>query len=128
MAQARDRHGQNARGGRVSVPSASPTILYVGSYGRSGSTLLGRVLAEAPGTVCLGETRYVWSRGLLDNAQCGCGVPFRSCPFWTAVGVEAFDGWAAVDAERLSELDRQTNLLRALPFYGTPGSSRACAR
>lgn len=101
-------------------PSTRLKILYVGSYGRSGSTLLGRVLAEAPGSVCLGETRYLWSRGLLDNAQCGCGVPFRSCPFWTAVGKEAFGGWGEVDAECLSEVDRQTNLLRALPFYWAP--------
>ena len=68
-------------------------ILYVGGYTRSGSTLVGRVLGEPPNTVCVGETHYLWSRGLIDNVGCGCGRPFRSCPFWSAVGDEAFGGW-----------------------------------
>jgi Sulfotransferase family len=95
-------------------------ILYVGGYGRSGSTLVGRVLGGLPDTVCVGETRYLWSRGLLDNVECGCGAPFRSCPFWSAVGDEAFGGWSRVDAERLTEVDRVTNLLATLPFYWMP--------
>jgi hypothetical protein len=103
------------------MASTPVKILYVGGYSRSGSTLVGRVLGEAPDTVCIGETRYLWSRGLLDNAECGCGAPFRSCPFWSAVGDEAFGGWNRVDAERLTdEVERVTNLPRALPFYRTP--------
>jgi hypothetical protein len=92
-------------------------VLYIGGCSRSGSTLLGRVLGEGPGAVCTGETRYLWSRGLINNVECGCGAPFRSCPFWGAVGDEAFGGWDRVDAERLTEVDRVTNLPRALPFY-----------
>jgi hypothetical protein len=95
-------------------------ILYIGGYSRSGSTLLGRVLGERSDTVCVGETRYLWSRGLLENVECGCGQPFRSCPFWSAVGEDAFGGWNRVDAERLTEVDRVTNLSRALPFYWVP--------
>jgi hypothetical protein len=95
-------------------------ILYVGGYSRSGSTLLGRVLGEPADTVSVGETRFLWSRGLLDNVDCGCGAPFRSCPFWSEVGAEAFGGWEQVDARRLSEVDRVTNLLAALPAYVTP--------
>jgi hypothetical protein len=38
-------------------------------------------------------------------------------PFWSAVGDEAFGGWDRVDAERLTEVDRVTNLPGALPFY-----------
>lgn len=92
-------------------------LLYIGSYGRSGSTLLGRILGQAPGAICLGETRYLWSRGLTDNVECGCGVPFRECSFWSAVGERAFGGWRNLDIERLSEIDRRTNLLRAMPAY-----------
>jgi hypothetical protein len=95
-------------------------LLYLGGYSRSGSTLLGRVLGESPDTVCVGETRFLWSRGLLDNVDCGCGEPFRSCPFWRAVGLDAFGGWDRVDARRLAEVDRVTNLLSALPAYGVP--------
>lgn len=95
-------------------------ILYVGGYSRSGSTLLGRVLGEAQDTVFVGETRFLWSRGLVDNVKCGCGEPFRSCPFWSAVGEDAFGGWDRVDVELLIEIDRVTNLIAALPFYWLP--------
>jgi hypothetical protein len=95
-------------------------VLYVGGYSRSGSTLLTRVLGEAPNTVCVGETRYLWSRGLLDNVECGCGAPFRSCPFWSAIGDDAFGGWNQVDAEQLTAIDRALNRLGALPLYAMP--------
>ena len=95
-------------------------ILYVGGYARSGSTLLGRVLGEAPGAVCIGETRFLWSRGLINNVDCGCGAPFRSCPFWSAVGWEAFGGWDRVDAARVAEVDRVINLPQSLPLQWAP--------
>lgn len=95
-------------------------ILYVGGYSRSGSTLLGRVLGEPQGSVCVGETRFLWSRGLVDNVKCGCGEPFRSCSFWSAVGQDAFGGWDQVDVQRFIEIDRITNLIAALPFYWAP--------
>jgi Sulfotransferase family len=100
--------------------SALPKMLYVGGFGRSGSTLVGRVLGEAPGAVCVGETRYLWSRGLVHNVQCGCGRPFRGCSFWGAIGEEAFGGWDHADVDRLVELERITNQLRALPFHQLP--------
>jgi hypothetical protein len=49
-----------AAGGRV-------TVLYVAGTGRSGSTLLARVLGEADGFVAAGELRYVWQRGLVED-------------------------------------------------------------
>jgi hypothetical protein len=97
-----------------------PKILYVGGVGRSGSTLVGRVLGEASDSLCVGETRYLWSRGLLHNVECGCGQPFRSCTFWTEVGDCAFGGWQNIDVQRLIELDNAVNRLRALPFQWIP--------
>jgi hypothetical protein len=99
---------------------SSVKILYVGGYARSGSTLIGRVLSEPAGMVCVGETRFLWSRGLINNVDCGCGQPFRSCPFWSAVGEEAFGGWGQIDAAHLTEVDRVTNLPQALPFHWAP--------
>lgn len=99
---------------------SGPRIIYVGAYGRSGSTLLGRMLAEAPGAVCVGETRYLWSRGLIDNVSCGCGVPFRECPFWCAIAEQAFGGWEAIDASALAETDGALNRLRTLPAHLAP--------
>ena len=89
-------------------------ILYVGGLGRSGSTLLDRMLGQLPGVVSVGEVREIWRRGLIENRLCGCGVPYRECEFWTAVGKEAFGGWDAVDLEAMAALaeavDRHRNL------------------
>jgi hypothetical protein len=81
---------------------------------------VGRVLGEAPEAICVGETRYLWSRGLLSNVMCGCGVRFHSCSFWRAVGEEAFGGWAAVDAEAVAALDTLTVRLRTAPRHLQP--------
>ncbi len=85
----------------MSVPAAGerPTVLMLGGFGRSGSTLLERTLGETPGVVPIGEVVHLWARGLVDDQRCGCGEPFSSCPFWTAVGDRAFGGWAELDAE-----------------------------
>lgn len=102
------------------MDDSSVKVLYVGGYARSGSTLIGRVLSEPQDMVCVGETRFLWSRGLINNVDCGCGQPFRSCPFWGAVGDEAFGGWDRINAEHLTEVDRVTNLPQALPFHWAP--------
>lgn len=100
--------------------SATPAILYVGGFSRSGTTLLGRVLGEAPGAICVGETRYLWTRALGDDVRCGCEAPFSECAFWREVGREAFGGWQRLDLDRVLALDRKTNRVRALPFHWAP--------
>lgn len=74
-------------------------IIYIGGSGRSGSTLLDRVLGQVPGIVSGGEILDVWRAGIRENRLCGCGATFDRCPFWRQVGDEAFGGWAQVDAE-----------------------------
>jgi glycosyltransferase involved in cell wall biosynthesis len=79
-----------------------PTVVYIAGSGRSGSTILERVLGEMPGFVNVGELIDL-SRRSCDNERCGCGLPFTSCPFWLAVGKRAFGGW---DNGSLAELGR----------------------
>jgi UDP-N-acetylglucosamine transferase subunit ALG13 len=74
-----------------------PTVLVLGGFGRSGSTLLERAISTVPGVTGLGEVVHLWERGLTENQRCGCGKPFAKCPFWTHVGLHAFGGWASVD-------------------------------
>lgn len=76
-------------------------VIYIGGWGRSGSTLLDRVLGQIPGFASLGEVRELWQRGLAEDRPCGCGEPFRRCPFWTEVGREAFGGWERLDLDRV---------------------------
>lgn len=73
-----------------------PTVLMLGGFGRSGSTLLERCLGEAPDVVAVGEVLHLWERGLLHDERCGCGEQFSTCPFWRSVGKRAFGDWSRV--------------------------------
>lgn len=88
-------------------PEGPVRVAYVGGWGRSGSTLLDRLLGQVEGFVSVGELRQLWKRGPTGNATCGCGRSFRECEFWERVGKEAFGGWDSADAEELLRL-RQT--------------------
>jgi hypothetical protein len=74
-------------------------VLYVGGIGRSGTTLLNRLLGELPGVCAIGEAVNLWRQGILHNEKCSCGQPFYSCSFWQEVGALAFNGWHRVDLE-----------------------------
>jgi hypothetical protein len=59
-----------------------PTLLYILGWGRSGSSILANILGSLSGAASLGEARYLFNRGILENGTCGCGAPFSDCPFW----------------------------------------------
>lgn len=94
--------------------SAGP-VVYIGGWGRSGSTLVECLLAELPGVVVLGEVVHLWERGLRLNQLCACGSRFRDCPFWTGVGEQAFGGWDRVDLTRVLELKDAVDRQRRMP-------------
>src|SRR5207249_8771406 len=74
-------------------------VLYVAGSGRSGSTILDRILGQVDGFFSAGELCNLWGRGLLARRRCGCGTPVPDCPVWGAVLAEAFGGADQVDAE-----------------------------
>src|SRR6266545_3862920 len=86
------------------IAQATTQVLYLGGLGRSGTTLLERLLGELPGAISLGEVVHLWERGVVDGERCGCGKSFRDCAFWNEVGQAAFGGWDHVDIERLRAL------------------------
>jgi hypothetical protein len=76
------------------VPGRDPVrVVYVSGVGRSGSTLLERLLGQITGVTAVGEVVDLWSRGVVANERCGCSLPFDRCPFWTDVGAKAFGSW-----------------------------------
>ena len=103
-------------------------VLFVGGFGRSGSTLLDRLLGQIVGFVSLGEVKYLWQRGLVEDQLCGCGTPFRSCPFWTEVGERGFGGWARVDAPGMVTLMRGVDRHRYVPGLLVPKLSPSVSR
>jgi UDP-N-acetylglucosamine transferase subunit ALG13 len=95
-------------------------VLYIGGWGRSGSTLAERLLGEMPELVGAGEVTHLWQRGLADNELCACGTPFRACPFWAAVGDKAFGGWDQVDADTVLALKHRVDRTRFVPRLALP--------
>jgi len=89
-------------------------VLYIVGVGRSGSTLLERMLGAVPGSVNAGELNAIFSRVATENQRCGCGESFSVCPFWTAVGDEAFGGWESV-TERMAHLQPRVVRQRFVP-------------
>jgi hypothetical protein len=89
-------------------------VLYIAGVGRSGSTLLERMLGAVPGSVNTGELNAIFSRVATQDQRCGCGEPFSACPFWTAVGDEAFGGWSSV-TRRMSHLQPRVVRQRYVP-------------
>lgn len=103
------------QGGRARSSQVGPPVrvLYLGGIGRSGSTLLERMLGEVPGACSLGEVAQMWERGVRDDERCGCGAAFSACPFWQAVGERAFNGWHNISVERHLQLrDRVDDVVR----------------
>jgi hypothetical protein len=97
-----------------------PQVVYVGSWGRSGSTLLDLMLGQIPGFFSAGELRYLWERGLVERQLCGCGVPVPECPFWSAVLEEAFGTPGRVDAGEVLSLWRRVDGLARVPLLASP--------
>lgn len=79
-------------------------IIYVCCHGRSGSTLLGAIAGLLPQHSFVGEVRTIWDDGVVNNRNCGCGVPFRSCAFWTEVFDRAYGGFDTPSATTAREL------------------------
>jgi hypothetical protein len=81
-------------------------VIYIAGSGRSGSTLVERVLGDVPGMVNVGELIDLARRTMPLGERCGCGLAFADCPFWTGVGGRAFGGW---DGSQLAALDQLRN-------------------
>jgi len=97
-----------------------PRVVYLGGLGRSGTTLLERLLGELPGFCPVGEVVHLWQRGVAEGERCGCGEPVPECPFWRKVGEAGFGGWGEVDTRRIAELRRAVDRMRCIPQLAAP--------
>src|SRR5574341_753180 len=91
-------------------------VVFIGGYGRSGSTLLERILGQIDQVCCIGELCHIWERGYKDNQLCGCGEHFSACPFWNNVEKKAFNNHSKLDIPSILALQRSVNRLRYIPY------------
>ena len=95
-------------------------VLYIGGFGRSGSTLVERILGQLPGFCSAGEIVFLWQRGLIDHQLCGCGMPVPECEFWSRVGKTAFGGWDQIDPHEMLALQHRVDRNRYIPSMVAP--------
>jgi hypothetical protein len=100
-------------------------VVFLGGLGRSGTTLLERILGEVPGVCALGEVVHMWQRDVRDNEACGCGLAFRDCAFWAEVGERAFGGWHNVDVDAVLALRSRVERTRHIPTLAVPRLARS---
>jgi hypothetical protein len=107
-------------------------VLFIGGYGRSGSTLLDRVLGQIPGFFSVGELRHVFQEGFIENRRCGCGDPFLECEFWRAVTERAFGDLGEGEMARIAAGKERVDQWWLAPLLGwnvgTPGQRREVER
>ena len=82
-------HKRRTSANRASV--GAPVVLYIAAPTGFADTLLGSI-GGGTSVAFLGDTQQLWQRGIVDNADCSCGIPFHECGFWLAVGMSAFGG------------------------------------
>lgn len=91
------------------TPTEKPIkLIYIAGWGRSGSTLMARILGEVEGFFHGGELRTIWVDGFKPKGQCGCGVPVKDCEVWQAVLEKGFSDLAPLDYKALNTLRLQT--------------------
>jgi UDP-N-acetylglucosamine transferase subunit ALG13 len=97
------------------APRPAARVLFIAGWGRSGSTLLDRMLGQVPGVFSAGELRDIWQRGVREDRLCGCGQPFHECSVWRKVGEVAFGGWDALDLAKVQDLRRRLDRPWSVP-------------
>jgi hypothetical protein len=65
------------------------SIVYIAGYGRSGSTIVDRLLGTLEGVASLNEVAMFRGDRFVKNSYCSCGERFQECPFWREVIAEA---------------------------------------
>ncbi len=99
-------------------------VLLVVTPGRSGTTILDRILGQYDGVFAAGELTFLWSAGLVDNARCGCGSPLRDCATWRSILSSAFGSLEGIDAPALAAIWHDRRVTRLDLAYLASGLGR----
>jgi hypothetical protein len=89
-------------------------LVYIGGYGRSGSTLLEALMTTSPDFVACGETVGAF-RVLKRKRRCSCGRLATECPVWAPVleSLRSHPDWTHRDLD-LALLEYVTSTQRLL--------------
>ncbi|HKS73657.1 MAG TPA: sulfotransferase [Terriglobales bacterium] len=93
---------------------ASLKLVYIAGDGRSGSTLLDRLLGLLPGVFSCGELGNLLRARSSPDACCACQAPVAECAFWCAVMRRWHAAVPDFSAHEYLELQRRFERLRCL--------------
>jgi hypothetical protein len=63
-------------------------------------------------------------RGFMRNEPCGCGRPFRACPFWGRVVGRAYGSFEGTPVARLRSLQERVDRMWRIPQLRSEGEGR----
>lgn len=93
-----------------------PTVIYIAGSGRSGSTLVERLIGGVDGYTNVGELIDLFRRVHAGDELCGCGEPFSQCPFWREVGMRMWpEGWTTSNVRQIANLQSSVARQRYIP-------------
>ncbi|MFZ2446364.1 MAG: sulfotransferase [Syntrophobacteraceae bacterium] len=111
------------------MPQQEPTaphIIYIAGYGRSGSTLLDRILSQHGSVLSSGEMCNALKKLQTPDELCSCGETISACPTWRPVS-ERVLSWmreAGVSSDQMiaihGKLEKWKSLLRWFLFRRPP--------
>ena len=96
---------------------APVTVLYLAGAGRSGGTMIGKVLGQHQRLLYTGELRELWTPRLLGDRLCGCGTRLLDCDFWQTVFKEAYGGLSQIDTRWMNEMRLKYTRTRQTPAW-----------
>lgn len=112
---------QPSQSGRASLGTGPVPLLYIAGVGRSGSTLLDRLIGVDERFHSGGEVQGVWELGVLGDRMCSCGARFRACPFWRAISAQHADLLSCTSAETVVSYTDQVLPTSAMWRWATSG-------
>jgi len=95
-------------------------IIYIAGAGRSGSTLLEKLLNQVNEIISIGEINCLWYKTIKENLLCACSKKINQCPFWNDVFYEAFGGFKNIELDKIIKLQLSVSRMRFLPFLILP--------
>jgi len=90
-------------------------VLFIAGTGRSGSTLLDRLLGRTPGVFSAGEVRYIWKNSLVDDHLCGCGNRFSRCELWSSITADVLGPDRSMTPQEIIDVKWSIDRMRFIP-------------
>lgn len=88
-------------------------VIYILGEGRSGSTLVERILGQHSDIFAAGELKHIWDRSFKENQLCSCGAAFNECDVWKKI----LENLEMKNIDPNKQIDAQEKISRLRHFF-----------